>query len=261
VRKIYRYIRVLGFDPVKILRSIKALPLYWRELSIFRRNLNKSVWVLHTRPILDERNAESASLGEYFWQDLFVAKRIIESNPERHIDVGSRVDGFVAHVACVRNVEVLDIRPMTATIPNVSFTRWDITNPREDLKGVADCVTCLHTLEHIGLGRYGDPLDPDGWKKALASLAGVVAPGGALWLSVPIGVQRVEFNAHRVFSPITIRDEAQRAGLVVAEFHYLQGAQLFHSTDVEEDMNRLGRADYGLGIFYFRRHNHEGVNP
>jgi hypothetical protein len=178
MRKIYRFLRALGFDPIKILSSVRALPLYWRDLSIFRGNLNKSEWSLRKHPILDERNAESAILGEYFWQDLFVAKRVIESSPGRHIDVGSRVDGFIAHVACVRSVEVFDIRPLTSIIPNVTFTQWDITNPREDMNGVADCVTCLHTLEHFGLGRYGDPLDTDGWKKGLASLASLLRAGG-----------------------------------------------------------------------------------
>jgi len=260
MRKIYRFLRALGFDPIKILSSVRALPLYWRDLSIFRGNLNKSEWSLRKHPILDERNAESAILGEYFWQDLFVAKRVIESSPGRHIDVGSRVDGFIAHVACVRSVEVFDIRPLTSIIPNVTFTQWDITNPREDMNGVADCVTCLHTLEHFGLGRYGDPLDTDGWKKGLASLASLLRAGGGLWLSVPIGVQRIEFNAHRVFSPITIRDEAERAGLAVAEFHYLEGEQLFQSTDIDEDMHRLGRVDYGLGIFYFTRNQRDNIS-
>ena len=55
--------------------------------------------------------------------------------------------------------------------------------------------------EHIGLGRYGDPLDPLGTRKAAAELQRVLAPGGQLLFSLPVGRPRVEFNAHRVHDP------------------------------------------------------------
>jgi hypothetical protein len=77
-------------------------------------------------------------------------------------------------------VEVFDIHPLNANIENVKFTQWDITHHNPTLNDLAECVSCLHTLEHIGLGRYGDKLDPDGWKKAFKSLVDLVAQGGIL---------------------------------------------------------------------------------
>ena len=70
--------------------------------------------------------------------------------------------------------------------------------------GCTDSLSCLHTIEHFGLGRYGDPIDPAGYLKGLAQLKSMVAPGGMLYLSTPIGPQRIEFNAHRIFSPATV---------------------------------------------------------
>lgn len=67
-----------------------------------------------------------------------------------------------------------------------------------------DSLSCLHTIEHFGLGRYGDPIEPDGHLKGLAQLKQMVAPGGILYLSTPIGPKRVEFNAHRVTAASTL---------------------------------------------------------
>ena len=63
-----------------------------------------------------------------------------------------------------------------------------------------DSLSCLHALEHFGLGRYGDPVDYDGYLKGFDNLYRILKPGGRLYFSVPMGPQRIEFDAHRVFS-------------------------------------------------------------
>lgn len=234
------------------------MPKYFKDQKVFSRlSSNAHEWPIRNYPIFLDRNAESASLGEYFWQDLLVAKEIIRQSPARHVDVGSRIDGFIAHLACVRRVEVFDIRPLTSEIENVEFTQWDITEPNPTLNGSADCVSCLHTLEHIGLGRYGDKLDPDGWMKGLKSLVDLIAPGGGLWLSVPIGVQRVEFNAHRVFNPATIIHAASELGVTLQRFFYLTDSGFIESANIAEDALSLSTKNYGLGIFFFSKESHE----
>ena len=65
--------------------------------------------------------------------------------------------------------------------------------------GSVDSLSCLHTIEHVGLGRYGDPIDPEGWVVAVRELARILAPGGRLYLGTPIGRERVCFNSERVF--------------------------------------------------------------
>jgi len=208
-------------------------------------------WAISNYPILFDRDAQSAQLPDYFWQDIFVAKEIIKQNPRRHLDVGSRIDGFIAHLACIRKVEVLDIRPLATHIDNIEFIQWDITNSRPELHSIADCVSCLHTLEHIGLGRYGDKLNPDGWKQALHALVELLADRGNLWLSVPIGIQRVEFNAQRIFDPITIINASATLGLTLVSFFYLTESGIKESSDYQNDFALLARNSYGLGIFLF----------
>ena len=91
-------------------------------------------------PCLKDRYEDSGSArGHYFHQDLLVARRVFARNPERHMDVGSRVDGFVAHVAAFREIEVFDIRPMSVTVPGIRFRQMDLMNPSDDFTACCDC--------------------------------------------------------------------------------------------------------------------------
>jgi len=149
----------------------------------------------------DRFSEAGATKGHYFCQDLFVAKQVFAANPVRHIDVGSRIDGFVAHVASFRSIDVLDVRNLDFADTNIHFHQSDLMSLNPRWYESTDSLSCLHALEHFGLGRYGDPLDPDGWIKGLTSLKRILKPGGTLYLSVPTGLtQRVEFNSQRVFS-------------------------------------------------------------
>ncbi|MBM4174492.1 MAG: DUF268 domain-containing protein [Ignavibacteria bacterium] len=138
--------------------------------------------------------------GHYFHQDLFIARKIHEANPQKHVDIGSRTDGFIAHVASYRQIELLDIRPIESAVRNISFRQANLIELPEDLINYTDSISSLHAIEHFGLGRYGDPIDYWGYLKALKNIAMMVKQGGTCYFSVPIGPQRIEFNAHRVFS-------------------------------------------------------------
>ena len=244
------FLRLFGIDIYRFVSSILSTPWYIRQYIHYTHKQRDSSFQIGLYPILFDRTEPASSLGEYFWQDLFVAERVILLNPTRHVDIGSRIDGFVSHLACVRQVEIFDVRPLPVNINNVSFTQWDITEPNPSLFGMYDCVTCLHTLEHIGLGRYGDQLDPDGWSKALASLSRLLQPQGILLLSVPIGIQRVEFNAHRVFHPATIVRQALENSMILSDFHYLSDSGHFIKSDFSE-FDFLSTQRYNLGIFCF----------
>ena len=184
--KLFRYFIAISFNPFLILKSIKRLQWFFSQKRKFKKLMKNSKIPFEVMPFLFDHDEQAGMLNEYFWQDLFVAKKIIEQNPKKHIDIGSRIDGFISHLACVREIEVLDIRPLNSDIENVKFTQWDINNPKEEFNYSSDCVSCLHTLEHLGLGRYGDKLDPDGWKKGLNSISKLITNMGLLWLSVPL---------------------------------------------------------------------------
>lgn len=191
-------------SPKKFFRFIKHAPSMLGELSELKSQARKSPHKFvfgKLNPYPHEKKQQSGTAkGHYFHQDLMVARRIFESMPEKHVDVGSRVDGFVAHVAAFRPIEVLDIRPMDSKVRNILFKQADLMSPPPEMTGYTDSLSCLHAIEHFGLGRYGDPIDFEGHLKGLNSLYIILKPGGTLYLSCPIGPQRIEFNAHRVFA-------------------------------------------------------------
>jgi cyclopropane fatty-acyl-phospholipid synthase-like methyltransferase len=91
-----------------------------------------------------------------------VARWVYENRPIRHLDIGSRTDGFIAHVAVFREVEMLDIRDIQSNVKNIVFNLEDLMQLPEELVGRFDSVSSLHAIEHFGLGRYGDPIDANG---------------------------------------------------------------------------------------------------
>lgn len=182
----------------------------------------------------DRTEASGVASGHYFLQDLYVARRIFERAPRRHIDVGSRIDGFVAHVASFRSIEVVDIRPQSATVENITFIAADLTNGSAEL-GVSDSVSCLHALEHFGLGRYGDRIDPRGHERGLGHLASLLARDGVLYLALPVAaVARIEFNSQRVFTLTQIWSLLQTTGLTVLELALIDDGGKLHTVKPSE---------------------------
>lgn len=241
----YRLIRLAGFDPLHA-RHLKQFPRYLRDRRRFSRQggrIDKDYIILE-----DYDDASGSASGHYFHQDLLVAQRIFEANPAEHIDVGSRIDGFVAHVAAFRTIDVLDIRPLdNKAHPNIRFVQADLTNPIPELADRYPSVSCLHALEHFGLGRYSDPIDVNGHRRGFEAIASMVAAGGTLYVSVPVGRSRVEFNAHRVFAP----DEplSWAAGrFTLAGFDYVDDCGDLHRDASPEQAVEL---DYGCGIYTF----------
>jgi len=196
-------LRNSGFSPTRLLKSVKGWSRYHSERKKFKSMLvAPSMRWGREMPMLLEYEEAAGAPGAYFFQDLVVARWVLNAKPQRHIDVGSRIDGFIGNLSLFRTVEVTDIRPLPIEIPNVIFRQMDLMEPlQQEWISCTDSLSCLHSIEHFGLGRYGDTLDPQGHLTGLDRLKQMVAPGGRLYLSTPIGEERLEFNAHRVFSP------------------------------------------------------------
>lgn len=200
----------LGVDPFAAMGALRKLPRFTRELKTYKKANTGPEFALSLSeiyPVLGDYGAPAGGMTpHYFFQDLWAARKIFLRRPPSHLDVGSRIDGFVAHLLAFMPVTVVDIRPMPRIVEGLSFVQDDATYMTNFPSDSVESLSSLHALEHFGLGRYGDPIDPKAWATGMRSLARVLRPGGRLYLSVPIGTQRVEFNAHRVFDPFTIMD-------------------------------------------------------
>lgn len=130
-------------------------------------------------PVLYDRYDTCCALdGHYFMQDIYMAQEIRKSNPKEHYDIGSRVDGFIAHLIVFRdNVTIVDIRPLPFRIPGVKFLLGDATDLECIDSGTIESISSLHAVEHFGLGRYGDSVDPLAWKKVLNAMCRVLRGG------------------------------------------------------------------------------------
>lgn len=244
-----------GLDLRKAWGTPAAMRLYRRDLQQLLEQAGKSKHAFplgDPYPCLEDRKAASGSArGHYFHQDLLVASRIFEAQPQLHVDIGSRIDGFVAHVAVFREIEVIDIRPLVSKVANIRFKQADLMSPLDEaLHGYSDSISCLHALEHFGLGRYGDPVNFDGWLLGLDNLHRMLRPGGTLYLSVPIGPQRIEFNAHRVFS-VAFLMERFAGRFRLERFSYVDDRGDLHDNVELDDALAQASCDcrYGCGIF------------
>lgn len=230
------------------LKRLKRIHRFFRDMAAFRK-AGGAITAFY--PILDDFTKQAGTAtGHYFHQDLLVATLIKQANPSRHIDVGSSIEGFVAHVASYREIEVLDIRPLQISgHSQIRFVQSDLTRVDESLIGICDSLSCLHALEHFGLGRYGDPIDPNGHLKGFYNLSKMLQSGGTLYVSFPIGKPGVHFNAHRIFHPKDILDWSKNLFQLI-RFDYVDDDGNLHPN---ASLTPLPILTYGCGIYTLRK--------
>lgn len=198
----------------------------------------------------DKRGNAGAPAAHYFAQDIWAAKKVWQRNPKEHYDIGSRLDGFIAHLLTFREINYIDIRPLPYRIEGLNFVMGDATNLSTIKDGSLESVSCLHAMEHFGLGRYGDNIDPDGFKKFSVGIRRVLKPGGILLIGVPVGPKdRCVFNAHRIFSIKTL--------LALFDDFKLNDIGIIGPEDVnvshicEDEYESV--KDYSCGVFEFEK--------
>lgn len=257
---IYWWSLAFGIDALKFIRAFRGLPVIIKEYYSIKK-LNKmdggKYKIRFAVPILDEKYTESGiASGHYFHQDLLVARKIFQRQPATHVDIGSRVDGFVAHVASFREIEVFDIRKLSNKLTNIIFKQCNFMTPIEtELYEYSDSISCLHALEHFGLGRYGDPIDINGHLHGFNNLSKLLEIEGILYLSVPIGSpQRIDFNGQRVFAINTILEIA-KDNFELIEFSYVDDKGDLHENVTLDYQSITNNCDcyFGCGIFEFRK--------
>jgi SAM-dependent methyltransferase len=236
---------------------MKKLEWFLKDWELFQElfTQQKDFQNLTLLPALDDKNVTNGSLTyHYFYQDLFVAQCLFRDNPHLHVDFGSRIDGFVAHVASFRTLEVLDIRPMEQSIPNVLTRQADLMGDVSHLANYADSVSSLHVIEHLGLGRYGDPININGHLIGLENIHKILKPGGKFYFATPFGPQRIEFNTHRIFN-LSYLMEYLIPRYEVLNFAYVDdGNNLHPSVELtsENIKSNLGQ-NFACAIFELRK--------
>jgi SAM-dependent methyltransferase len=236
-----------GIDVPKLLTAPARYSEYFSDLRRYRSmSEGETISFRDAYPKIHEKSSDHPFDSHYFFQDWWAFNKTVHTRPADHVDVASSID-YVSLLSNVVEVTCVDIRPLNVGLPNLACVRGDITALPLATDSVKS-LSCLHVVEHIGLGRYGDRLDPAGTRKACKELARVLAPGGKLYLGVPVGRERVCFNSHRVHAPGTIASYMD--GLKLVEFSGIGDDGKFH-TDISLDS--MAACEYGCGLYLFTK--------
>ncbi len=207
----------------------------------------ETIKLSETYPCLFDNKPKTRFDSHYFYQSVWAFKKIEQLHPTLHVDVGSYVY-FVGLLTAITKVHFVDIRPLDAPdLTNFESVEGSILQMPYDSDSL-ESVSCLHVAEHIGLGRYGDPLDPQGTKKAAEELSRCLAKGGHLFFSLPVGKPRLCFNAHRIHSPRQILEYFKDLTLVE-----LSGTDDNKRFVEGIDIDILEASKYACGLFWFRK--------
>ena len=247
--------KAFGFDAKRFSLSVRNISRFFTDFFKYKNALKESSATSREKfplkfagvsPFLSDVGDRAGGLGSYFHQDLWAAKKIYESKPGTHIDIGSRLDGFIGHLLVFMEVTVIDIRPMQSKVQGLNFLQGDATSLGIFEDNQVDSLSALHVAEHFGLGRYGDDIDPDACFKFINNLQRVLSVDGRLLFSVPIGVEGLTFNAQRTFHPRTVVELFDQLELI--SFSAVSKQQgIVKNLDINEAIGR----EYTVGLYEF----------
>ncbi|MCI8561274.1 MAG: DUF268 domain-containing protein [Dorea sp.] len=223
-----------------------------RTYARMNRRANFEIKEEYIWPVIRDKYAAAGTIGNYFWQDLWAGRLVIGSGVKNHFDIASRLDGFIAHLlAAGIDVTMIDVREFPEKVEHLHTIVDDATSLRQIPDDSIESISALCSLEHFGLGRYGDPIDPEACFKCFDSIQRKLKKNGKLYLSLPIGKERLEFNAHRVFYPSTIIESF--ASLKLEEFSCTAQGKIEYNIDIHKYDNDLHNGNYRYGLFYFTK--------
>lgn len=235
---------------IRFPRKIKRLFEFIFELHEFKANSDDRFPMLarDTYPCLTDKIKTTPFDQHYIYHTAWAARILAKTKPELHIDFSS-ILYFGTILSAFISVKFYDYRPA-----NISLSGWEghfadlgKLNFEDEL---FSSISCMHTIEHIGLGRYGDQLDPKGDIKAVNELIRVTKKGGNILFVTPVGKKKIEFNAHRIYSYELVMQLFK--GCVLKEFSLVPDAGgLIENADPKLVIEQ----QYGCGCFWFIKGN------
>jgi len=219
---------------------------YWRfkildKKSRFRLSLKDAY------PCINDNTIKTGFDRHYVYHTSWAARKLAETKPAFHMDISSSLY-FSGIVSAFIPVKFYDYRPAELVLSNLTSERADLLNlPFKDTS--VNSLSCMHVVEHIGLGRYGDNIDPDSDLKAIGELCRVLNVGGNLFFVVPVGEPTIEYNAHRIYSYEQVVNYFSKLSL--KEFTLIpenNGGMIPLATKEQVSKER-----YGCGCFWFTK--------
>jgi SAM-dependent methyltransferase len=200
-------------------------------------------------PCLDERTTHATFDTHYIYHTAWAARVLRRAAPSVHTDISSSLY-FPAIASAFVPVRFFDYRPPRLYLDSLEVDRAEL-NALPFPTDSVESLSCMHVVEHVGLGRYGDSIDPRGDVRAMGELARVVARGGSLIFVVPMGRPRIQYNAHRVYSYAQVVDSF--APLDLVEFALIPDDAEKRGMLTNPDPGIVAEQTYACGCFVFRK--------
>ena len=233
----------------KIIRYIKGYNFFIKDYYAYKKigSDRFSIDWRDTMKCLYEKTPNTWFDTHYIYHPAWAMRCILDYKPAFHIDISSTLH-FCSNLSAFIPVKFYDYRPAILNLSNLTSDFADLNNLPFENNSVQS-ISCMHTIEHIGLGRYGDILDADGDLKAIEELKRVTAPNGNIIFVTPVGKPRIQFNAHRIYSFEQIQS-------YFGDKYVLKDFSLV--TDDGKFINNANSAmvaeqSYGCGCFWFTK--------
>ncbi len=221
-----------------------------KQFERFKKTNNQRFFISKKNlyPCFNDINKNTSFDKHYIYHTAWAARKLKENSPVLHIDISSYTY-FSTLVSAFIPVNFFDYRPAKIKLDNFSSKYADITKLPFNNNSIKS-LSCMHVVEHIGLGRYGEPLDVDGDLKAISELKRVIAKNGNLLFVVPIGKSKIFFNAHRVYAYEQICSYFKEFKLIEFTLIPDQSDDAFIVNATKEESNRQS---YACGCFLFKK--------
>ncbi|CAD6876385.1 DUF268 domain-containing protein [Methylomonas fluvii] len=240
IKNLYVILRLVTIDFK--LSNLRNFIWFFRDFILLSKTRNRNFKSAPFHPCLDDKSYKTPIDPTYFFQDSWAAKKIFENHPKHHFDIGSAVK-TISIISQFTPTTMIDIRPIDLKLDNFDFVQGSILSiPFADNSIISLSSLCV--IEHIGLGRYGDPIDAFGSEKAAREIQRVLARGGDFYCSLPVDKEcNIYFNAHRAFSRSYVFELFSDLILLEEKYHY--GRVMYDNYDAQKG--------FGTGLFHFMK--------
>lgn len=233
------------------MNKLKFLNQYLKFRSLLKKSKRKmKILRSDLYPCLEDDTVNVGFDKHYIYHTAWASRRVLASSPKKHIDIGSSLY-FVSMVSSIVPVKHYDFRAPDVYLDKLETGSMDLLNieyPSNSIKS----LSCMHVIEHVGLGRYGDSLNINGDLEAAKELSRVLSLNGLLYIVLPVGGRsKVHFNAHRVYG----YEEVLRmfSGLSLVEFSVLTSRSNGILEHIQKD--EIDNEYYACGMFIFTKEN------
>lgn len=240
----------------RVINKIKQKIVFKSELNAFTKlvnsNNNKRFNTIESFPQLNDKTATTGFDRHYIYHTAWAARKLKETNTLEHTDISSTLY-FSAIASAFTKIHFYDYRPAELILDGLISNKADLSNLPFKSNSIKS-LSCMHTIEHVGLGRYGDPVNVDGDLKAMNELARVLEEKGNLYIVVPVSQRpKICYNAHRIYSADMIVNSFQQSGLKLQEFTLIKGADYTTGLIKNPKNTDWSDEDYACGCFWFTK--------